>query len=160
MLGKAVREAWLSLLRRVAPHRWLSARLAEALLRGEGATTLTWTWNGDGSSKDDMEALLVDVEEAIRRAPSPLGADEFIIRLAAYGPRPGDEAGVKDTPQGRELLRFESLTLDRYYDWLRGDAKQRLRELLEDMAPSRQAPLVAVIILPLGAALAAVLREG
>ena len=161
MVGKMIREAWLSLLRRVSPHRWLSARLAEALLRGEGATTFTWTWDGDGSrgAVDDVEALLAGVDLAIRRAPSPLGADEFIVRVAAYGPCPEDEAGVEDTPEGRDLLRFESLTLDRYYDWVRGDAKQRLRGVLEAMAPSRHAPLLVVAVLPLGAALAAVLRE-
>ncbi len=161
-----VEKAWLRLAGLFSLRQRFIADVLAALERGEGSIVFHWYYDGeDDGEADDGEiipvGLLADIDAAIRRMPAPLGADEFIINVAVYGPRLQDLDRFEDTPEGRRLLRVERFQLlDRYYDWKRGDGPQRLRRVLEQNAPSREQPLVIIQILPLGGALAALFRSG
>ena len=129
----------------------------DALEKREGAVYFTSTWDGDDPNVD---GLISDIDEEVKRLPAPLGADEFFVRVWVYGPRPQDRDGVEDDVRGRKLLRVQPFVFDRYYDWNKGDGKERLRAFLEENTPSPEAPLVVVGIFPLGGALGALLRDG
>jgi hypothetical protein len=163
-LESRLQYAWYRLLGTFSGQHCFAADLVAALERGEGATTFTWWWDDTDGAADDgdcsLAGLMEDIHHTVRRAPVPFGADEFFLRLAVYGPRPEDQNGFEDTPEGRDLLHFESHWLDRRDDWLHGNGRQWLREFLEKNEPSPQAPLVAVGVLPIGGAIAALLREG
>jgi len=131
--------------------------LLDALEEKEGAVYFTWTWDGNDP---DVDGLISDIDEEVRQLPSPLGADEFFVRVWVYGSRPEDDQGVEDDTRGRRLLRVQSFTFDRYYDWNKGDGRERLRGFLEDNVPSPEVPLVVIGIFPLGGALRALLQDG
>jgi hypothetical protein len=154
-----VREAMSFVINWVTYDR-VTAELFAALERGEGSTVFLWSWDGPDDYAGDVDELLDDIDEVVRRAPSPLGADEFFIRVATYGGRPQDVDGVETTHEGRQVLSSQSLFIDRYHDWRRGDAKERLLDVLRESVPRPTAPLMAVGIFPFGEALAAMLRTG
>ena len=151
-----LKKAMWRLLGLFSPYYRLLAELAGALERGEGAVYFTWTWDG---GDPEVDGLVADIDEEVKRLPAPLGADEFFIRVWVYGSRPEDNRGVKDDVRGRRLLRMQSFVFDRYYDWNRGDGKGRFRGFLEANTPSPEAPLVVVGLFPLGGALASLLRD-
>jgi hypothetical protein len=156
----AIHNAWLQLAGMISPRHRLEADFFGALERGEGATVYTWQWDGEADYDSDVDGLLDCVDETIRQAPSPFGIDEALLRVLVYGPRLEDHIAVEETREGRELLRRESLYIDRLRDWKRGNGRSRLGELLRQNKPSPQTPLVAVAVYPLGEATAALLRGG
>jgi hypothetical protein len=155
-----IERAWNGVLGLFSPLHCAYLDLVTAIEQGEGSSVITWWWDGDAGEDDSLTEILADVDEVIRRAPAPLGVDECFIRVAVYGPRPQDRNGVEDALEGRELLRVERLCLDRYYDWKRGDGRERLRHLLESNEPTPQAPVVVVQVLPLGGAMGRLLEAG
>lgn len=161
LLWYRIERAWNGVLGLFSPLHRAYHDLVTAIEQGEGSSVITWWWDGDDGEEDDSLAeILAHVDEVIRRAPSPLGVDECFIRTAVYGPRPQDRDRAEDELEGRELLRVESLCLDRYYDWKTGDGQQRLRQLLEQNVPTPQAPVVVVQVLPLGGAMGRLLETG
>jgi hypothetical protein len=159
-LCRAVDRAWLRVAGIFSERHRLAADLVAAVERGEGATLLTWHCDELGEPDRSIEEVLREVDEAVRRAPSPLGADEFLLRVAVYTTIPDKERSGRSEDPGRELLEMHTEMLDRYYDWLRGDALDRLRQRLEKRVPCPDKPFVAVAVLPLGGAVAALLRDG
>jgi hypothetical protein len=139
------------------PHR-LTADLTAALEAGHGYTTLTWCWDED--QQESVDQMLASVGEVIRRSPSPIGVDELFIDVAVYGARPEDAELIEDTPEGRRLLHWEEIFVDRRDDWILGDTPSQLRRLLASHEPSHEAPLVAVGIMSIGGAMSALLRRG
>jgi hypothetical protein len=153
-------RAWRSLLGAFSRRRRFVAEFLSALERGEGSVVFLWFWDGPDDYAADVAGLLADVDDAVRHAPAPLGADEMFIHVARYGPRPEDRDSVEPTGEGRKLLGRESLHVDRYYDWIRGEASRRLREILLRTPPSQEAPLVAIGVYPFGGTVAALLQSG
>ena len=159
-LCRTVDRAWLRFAGYFSERHRLAADLVAAVERGEGATLLTWHCDDSGEPDRSIDDVLAEVDEAVRRAPSPLGADEFLLRVAVYGCDPTDEKRSRSQERGKELLEMHTEMLDRYYDWLRGDGLEQLRDRLEARVPCPAKPFVAVAVLPLGGAVAALLRDG
>jgi len=130
---------------------WAAFRLGAGVV-----DTFAWWYDADDQT-DDLEDLVAEIGEAIVRAPSPRGNDDFVVKVLAFGPRAEDAHGVLDTVEGRALLcaytlpsrwraGAETCLLDRWHDWKRGDARERLAQLLREHRPTPAAPLVAVRI--------------
>jgi hypothetical protein len=162
LLLRPIRRAWRRFLGLFSKRHCFSADVIDAMERGEGTTTFIWWWDGEEDGESGIGDLMGDIDEAIRRAPSPMGIDEFFLHIAVCGSRPEDpEHGiglVLDEP--RATLRIKRFALDRYYDWLRGNARERVQSVLEEIVPRRQAPLVAIRVIPIGGALASVCKQG
>ncbi len=158
-LLRRIRKIWLRFLGLFSKGHCFAADVIEAMERGDGTTTLAWCWDGEGEEGEaySVDDLMADIDEAIRRAPSPMGIDEFFLDIGVYGRRKYGKGGRLE---GQKLLHLESFILDRYYDWRKGDARERIRAILEENAPRPQAPLVGVMILPIGGAIASLCRQG
>lgn len=160
-MWRLAQEAWKRVLCTVSPRHRYEIEYLAALERGEGASIFTWCWGDAADAEAKIDALMAQVDQAVRRAPSPLGADESFVRVAAYGPLPGDAPGdVPLVEEGREIVRRESLLVDRYHDWKKGDAPGWVRQILGESVPCAKTPIVAVGVFPFGGALAYLLREG
>jgi hypothetical protein len=161
LLLRPINRAWGRFLGLFSKKRRFSADVIDAMERGEGTTTLGWWWDEEGLEEweeaYEIDDLMADIDEAIRRAPSPLGCDEFVLQIAACKKMRRGKGGRLE---GRKVFRFESFVWDRYYDWRRGDAPQRVRTILEEVTPCPQAPLVGVMIMPIGGAIASLCRKG
>lgn len=131
-----------------------------AFERGEGGTVYTWWFQDDMDPTSNVEDLISELDEAVRRAPAPFGMDtgKFVVKV--YGRHRDDESGVDPDASGRKLLQDENLDIDRYYDWNRGRAKDDLRELLHQVSPRPGAPLVRIGYFPHGGAAVALLKSG
>jgi hypothetical protein len=159
-LLRPIRRAWERILGLFSKKRRFAADVIDAMERGDGTTTFAWWWDEEELEEREEEYtvddLMADIDETIRRAPSPLGCDEFVLKIIVCKEMRRSEEGV---PEGRKAIRFESFVLDRYYDWHKGDARSRVRAILEESAPCPQAPLVGVVVLPIGGAIASLLRQ-
>ena len=153
-------RVWMRLAGLVSERHRLAADLVAAVERGEGATLLTWQCDESGELDCDLDDIVARVDEAVRRAPSPLGADELLLRVAVWSSIPSSDAKPKRRGKRCELIEMHTVMLDRYYDWLRGDALEQLRQRLEERVPHPGKPFVAVAVLPFGGAVAALLRDG
>jgi hypothetical protein len=154
-----VRRVWGRLLGLFSERRRFSADVLDALSRGDSNTIFAWWWDEAREEEEECELddLMADIDEAIRRAPSPVGIDEFFLDITVCKEL---RHGAGGRLEGRKVLRYESFVLDRYYDWRKGDARARVRAILEEVAPCPQAPLVAVEVQPIGGAIASLYRQG
>ena len=140
---------------------WMKARwLAHLLIRQieSGNSAIVFAMENDGEPMPDD--LLAAIDEAVRRMPAPLGADDFLVRVRGYAMPPDDgdgEISLKD----RRLVEETCLDpMDRYYDWSHGDGLERVRQAVEQRPWSPSVSLIAVVIVPLGGALARLIAKG
>ena len=141
----------------VDPGQQAANRMLAAAEQGVGGTAFVWMW-----PDAEIDALMAEIDETIRRAPGgSLGADEFLMVIRIWGRHPADGETIADCLEGRPLLQEYRLgVVDRYYDWNHGQAKARVRDLLQAHVPTQDAPHVTVAILSLGALVVDLLKQG
>ncbi len=141
---------------------WPALASAVALIAAfENTRPIYWVWDGDEESGADVDEILADVSEMINRAPTPLGGDDYIVFVRRLGPLPGEENGARvefpafeETLVQREIVARWTLAGNRWRDWKRGNGKERLRRVLEEAQPTRDAPVTIIAAAVEGAVMA------
>jgi hypothetical protein len=125
---------------------------------------LLWYWQ-EGDPEEDTESVeltLSDIDEMIRRAPVPLGGDDFLIMIRQFGVLYRDNYRY-DFSRNDDIERFLKshplvgawdLPGNRWKDWKKGPAKKRLRNILILAEPKRLAPLTMICVIVVGRAVA------
>ena len=125
---------------------------------------LLWYWDDTAPDIGDTIAkeILSDIIEMITRAPVPFGGDDFLIMIRQFG-------GVLDQDDCFSLNRYEELKKflkahplirawnlrgNRWIDWMKGEAKERLYDVLLKAAPTRVSPLTLIGVVIVGRAVA------
>lgn len=147
--------------------RWLRPKqgvLLDGLVRGLGRRTFTLT-QAEGDRDAWLPELIEQIDQVIQEAPSPVGIDDFMIRVRVFKrlPNPGS-CGTE--PNWRRLLAHEfflgseeqDCLISRHRDWKHGDAKQRLANLLSEHRPTPKL-LVEVAVTSTGQLLIELIRE-
>src|SRR6185436_5212898 len=111
----------------------------------------------------DFDDLMGDIAELIEHAPAPMGADGYSVGIYRLAKLPGDEAlldeaRLETTLWQRKIVASWRVRGDRYYDWRRGDGKQKVRALLEEADPTPEAPVTVIEVISTGRAIVRVIQ--
>jgi hypothetical protein len=125
---------------------------------------LLWYWDDTAPDIGEISAkeILSDINKMITRAPVPFGGDDFLIMIRQFGPVLDQEGcfsldsyeELKKFLQVHPLIRAWTLRGTRWIDWNKGEAKERLYDVLLKAAPTRIAPLTLIGVVIVGRAVA------
>jgi hypothetical protein len=156
-LGVTRRQAVFNTMCLFFPKIVQLAVALEELRRPE--SILLWIHESAAAGGEDagVEDLLADVAERIDRAGTPLGGDNYIILVVRLGALPSDPAtlaedAVEDSLDLRPVLQVRKLSGNRWMDWKKGEGKGVLRQILQEMTPIEDAPVVVIQSAVIGAA--------
>lgn len=152
-MGVTRRRIWFNVFYFLLPGLIRLALTLEELYRPSNGVF----WYYDPTEPDNhLEPMLEDVSEIINRAPTPLGQDDYIILVLQFASMPGDEDGL--TGDGieaslplRRVLSDKKLSGNRWKDWKQGKGKDELRQVLNNLVPTSDAPVVMVQAAVIGA---------
>ena len=140
--------------------------------RGSGEHRWTWVWLGKDATDADIGDLLRQLQEEIARLPTPLGINDFMITLSAWGPRRdgvGEEVYLEARRSGDQVAMEKDLAMrgqpkvvaigdaarghviDRR-SWHSGGAREQMLQTLHFYRPSRQWRIVDVSLFSVGEA--------
>jgi len=140
--------------------------------RGSGEHRWTWVWLGKDATDADIGDLLRQLQEEIARLPTPLGINDFMITLSAWGPRRdgvGEEVYLEARRSGDQAAMEKDLAMrgqpkvvaigdaarghviDRR-SWHSGGAREQMLQTLHFYRPSRQWRIVDVSLFSVGEA--------
>lgn len=137
-----------------------------------GERRWTWIWVGCDATDAEISDLVRQVHEEIVRLPTPLGIDDFILTVRAWGPRrdgqdesvllaarqAGDEEAVRADLAQRDaptIVAVGDRTRGHIVDqrsWMAGGVREQLRQILELCRPSRRWRIVQVSLFSVGEA--------
>ena len=126
--------------------------------------TLLWYWQEGDPEKDpqSVDMTMADIDEMTKRAPVPFGGDDFLIMIRQYGALPSRDnrfnfdqnEDVERFLKNHPLIRAWNLPGNRWKDWKKGQAKERLQDILNSAEPNRLAPLTMICVVIIGRAVA------
>jgi len=125
---------------------------------------LLWYWR-EGDPEEDPESVLLtlaDIDEMIKRAPVPLGDENFLIMIRQFGTTDKErdhfdfdrDDEVDRYIQSHALVGAWNLQGNRWFDWKKGQAKERLQDILNLAQPNPRAPLIVIGVIVVGRAVA------
>ncbi|GEM_PF-4591188 len=140
--------------------------------RGAGEHRWTWIWLGQEATEADISGLVRQMQEEIAGLPTPLGINDFMITISAWGPRRdglGEEIYLRAKQSGDVAAMEKDLVLrgqpkvtavgdaarghviDRH-QWNSGGAREQLRQTLHFYRPSHQWRIVHIALFSVGEA--------
>ncbi len=140
--------------------------------RGAGEHRWTWIWLGQDATEADIGGLMLQMQDEVARLPMPLGINDFMITVSAWGPRRdglGEENYLR-AKQGGDVAAMErdlamrgqpkvvaigdaarGHVIDRH-SWHTGGAREQMLQALHFYRPSRQWRIVDVSLFSVGEA--------
>ncbi len=140
--------------------------------RGAGEHRWTWIWLGRDATDNDINDLVRQMQEEIARLPVPLGINDFMITVSAWGPRRdglGEELYLDAKRAGNARAMENDLAMrdkpkvvaigdvarghviDRQA-WRSGAAREHLRQTLRLYRPSHRWRIVHISLFSVGEA--------
>ncbi len=140
--------------------------------RAAGEHRWTWVWLGRDATDDDINGLVEQMQEEIARLPMPMGINDFMITVSAWGPRHdggGEEAYLRAKQAGDDAAMTRDLAMRDQpkvvaigdvarghvigrHDWSMGGVREQLRQTLHFCRPSRQWRIVHIALFSVGEA--------
>lgn len=164
-------------------RRWVGSRMERvermwarddraAARRGAGEHRWTWIWLGQDATDADINDLVRQMQEEIARLPRPLGINDFMIRVLAWGPRrdglgeeiyleakqAGDVAALERDLAMRgqpKIVAIGDAARGHVIDghaWSVGGAREQLRQTLRLYRPSCRWRIVHISLFSVGEA--------
>ena len=162
---------WVSLRTEWVERMWVREDRT-AGRRGGGEHRWTWVWLGKDATDTDIGELVRQLQEEISRLPTPLGIEDFMVTLSAWGPRrdgvgeevylearrAGDLAAIEKDLAMRGQPKVVAIgeaarghVIDRR-SWHLGGAREQTLQALRFYRPSHQWRIVEVSLFSVGEA--------
>lgn len=140
--------------------------------RGAGEHRWTWIWLGRDATDADINDLVRQMQEEVARLPMPLGINDFMITISAWGPRrdglgeemyleakrTGDVAAMESDLAMRDKPKVVAIgdvarghVIDRH-SWRSGTVREQLRQTLHFYRPSHRWRIVHISLFSVGEA--------